>query len=303
MMRWLYLAKILLHLHKLAQAVRSPFRSLWQIVLGKDEHYLRLRDGQVLLRSITPPNLFGFTLLRSAGVQLASEQPSAPDQLLWQLTPTGQFLTRLTTGMDLMTLYELFVRKDYGEDFADKVVVDVGAYNGDSAIFFALRGAQKVIALEPYPPNYELAQANVARMHLEEKIILLPVALGAEVGHLSFKVAAASPDANSLEPTNSPLLKLIRYTEAVEVEVLSLPALMAQYSLETIDFLKLDCEGCEFGVIESLTPAQLRSVRVWHIEYHAKPDRLIHKLQAAGFRVRRERDRGGVLGYVIADFG
>jgi len=50
------------------------------------------------------------------------------------------------------TVLEVF---DYGEyeslDVVGRVVVDAGAYIGDSAIYFALRGAKRVIAVELTP--------------------------------------------------------------------------------------------------------------------------------------------------------
>jgi FkbM family methyltransferase len=204
--------------------------------------------------------------------------------------------------MDLMTLYEVFGRKDYGEDFAGQTVIDVGAYNGDSAVFFALHGAKRVIALEPYPPNFALAQANIQRMGLEERVTLLPLALGVQDGKAIFQVAPTEPDANALEPPKSPLQKLVRYESQVEVEVCSLPTLRVREGLEEIDFLKLDCEGCEFALLSSLSIEEMRRVRVWHIEYHARPQPLIEKLTAAGYKVEKQRDRG-VLGYLVARRG
>jgi FkbM family methyltransferase len=41
-------------------------------------------------------------------------------------------------------------------------VIDVGAGVGDTAILFALRGAKKVIALEPFPSLYEEALINIS---------------------------------------------------------------------------------------------------------------------------------------------
>ena len=46
-------------------------------------------------------------------------------------------------------------------DVKDRVVVDVGAGVGDTAILFSLMGAKKVIALEPFPSLYEKALVNV----------------------------------------------------------------------------------------------------------------------------------------------
>lgn len=299
-MRWLYFLKILLRLNKFRHAVACPFQSLLQILLRRDLHSLHITGDQFIERHITPPNLYGFMLLREGGIALAPVQPQESDSLLWELLPGRTFRTRLTQGMDLMTLYELFVRKDYGEDFRDKIVVDVGAYNGDSATFFALKGARRVIALEPYQSNYLLACENVERMGLSDRVELLPIGLGAMEGRLPFRVAPTSLDANTFPEGGSALQRFIRYEVTTEVEVWTLPTLLARTDLEEVDFLKLDCEGCEFGVIGSLSEVELRRVCCWHIEYHARPEPLIRKLQSAGFRVRKEKDRG-ILGYLVAE--
>lgn len=297
-MRWLYLLKLLGKLGTLWRISPTPVKMLLNAFLGRDTHTLRLPDGQLLPRQITPPNLYGYLLLQ-AHVSLAPEQPSETHMLRWELAPGRYFLTRLTTGMDLMTLYELFGRKDYGADFTNQVVLDVGAYNGDSAVYFALQGAKQVIALEPHPPSFALAQENIRQMGLEPRIILLPAALSTTDGEALLQVAPTEPDANSLTPPDSPLQKLISYTEKTPVQTLSLPTLRRQYGLEEIDFVKLDCEGCEFALIASLSEEELRRVKVWHIEYHARPEPLIQRLQGAGFLVEKKLDRG-VLGYLIA---
>lgn len=299
MMHWLYLLKLLWAFPHLNRISPSPWNLLWRVLRRQNTHTLLLGPGQLLQRQITPPNLYGFLCLRQAGVALAAEQPAVADQLLWELAPGRTFLTRLTVGMDLMTLYEVFGRRDYGSDFSGQVVVDVGAYNGDSAVFFALAGARRVIALEPYPPNFELAKENLRRMGLADRVSLLPVALGAQRGKAQLRVATHEPDANTLSPADSPLQKLIAYTQTVEVEVWSLDELLAQIGQDQVDFFKLDCEGCEFALLEALPVETLRRVKAWHIEYHAAPQPLLRKLEEAGFSVERKLDRR-FLGYLVA---
>ena len=58
-------------------------------------------------------------------------------------------------------------------DVKAKDVIDVGAYIGDSAIYFALRCAKHVYAFEPYPYSYNIAMKNIKLNHLENKITLL----------------------------------------------------------------------------------------------------------------------------------
>ncbi|MCS7188286.1 MAG: FkbM family methyltransferase [Bacteroidia bacterium] len=268
--------------------------------MGKNKHPLYVGEGSLRLCQISPPNLYGFLHLRKIGLSPVQSQPPEPELLAWELLPGRTFLTRLHVGMDLMTLYELFGRKDYGENFSAQTVVDVGAYNGDSAVFFALQGAHRVIALEPYPPNYALAQENLRRMELEDRITLIPAALGVRTGKTTFRIALEAPDANSLQPSLSSLQAFISYKEHIEVEVLSLPTLRERFGLDEIDFLKLDCEGCEFSILSELPIEEIRRVKVWHIEYHGRPLPLLKRLTEAGYAVERRLDRAGVLGYLIA---
>ncbi|MEM3846323.1 MAG: FkbM family methyltransferase [Candidatus Parvarchaeota archaeon] len=50
-----------------------------------------------------------------------------------------------------------------------KTVVDIGASIGDSAIYFVLNGADRVIAYEPFPKLYYFASSNIKANGLSEK--------------------------------------------------------------------------------------------------------------------------------------
>jgi len=292
MMRYWYLLKLLWQWKALKEVTPHRWKLLWKVFRGESRLPVQI-EGALRELSITLPNLYGLLLLLRAGLK---PQVEKSDELRWELAPGRFFHTRLATGMDLMTLYEVFVRQDYGSDFSDKVVLDVGAYNGDSAVFFALRGAKKVIALEPYPPSYDLAKANITRMNLQDKILLIHGALGVQDGHEAFQVASAEPDANTLNPT--PLTqKLITFDQVIEVPVYSLEGLVKGYG--PFDFVKLDCEGCEFAIVQGTPEAILKSIPAWHIEYHASPAPLEARLRALGFQTRRAMDRFG-LGYLWA---
>ncbi|MCS7154129.1 MAG: FkbM family methyltransferase [Bacteroidia bacterium] len=298
-MRWLYWLKLLWNLPHLSRISSKPLSLLGEALHEPIRHPLFLHAGQKRFCEISLPNLYGFLQLRRVGITPALYQPDDPTWLRWQLSPQGTFLTRLSPGMDLMHLYELFVRKDYGEDFAHKTILDIGAYNGDSSVYFALKGAKRIIALEPYPPSYQLAQQNIHSMGLSECITLLPVGLGAQAGKATLRVATQQPGANTAYTTGSALQKMLTFEQEVEIELIPFPALLDKFGLAEVDFVKLDCEGCEFAIMQALSPADLRRARVWHIEYHASPAPLIQKLKAARYEVKKQRDRG-ILGYLIA---
>lgn len=56
--------------------------------------------------------------------------------------------------------------------------MDIGGYVGDTAIYFAARGATRVILYEAYPYSFKIAQSNVNRNNLGDKIEVNNCAVG-----------------------------------------------------------------------------------------------------------------------------
>jgi len=73
-------------------------------------------------------------------------------------------------------IIETFEDEAYGYvDVKNKSIVDIGAFVGDTAIYFAIKGAKKVIAIEPHPGAYEelVENKNIRINDLEGKIVPL----------------------------------------------------------------------------------------------------------------------------------
>ena len=67
----------------------------------------------------------------------------------------------------------IFVNKDYQNvPIKNRTVLDIGANIADSAIYFSLLGANKVIGIEPFTRNFHLAEKNILENNLQDKIIL-----------------------------------------------------------------------------------------------------------------------------------
>jgi tRNA G37 N-methylase Trm5 len=68
--------------------------------------------------------------------------------------------------------FEVFDHGEYNALNANgKTVVDVGAYIGDSSIYFALKGAKRVIAIEPCPKAFKEMLDNIRLNNLEDVIV------------------------------------------------------------------------------------------------------------------------------------
>ena len=66
---------------------------------------------------------------------------------------------------------EQFIKQAYRWlNVKEKYVIDIGANIGDTATYFALKGARHVYAFEPYPYSYNLAKKHINLNKLNNKI-------------------------------------------------------------------------------------------------------------------------------------
>lgn len=92
----------------------------------------------------------------------------------------GNILTNTKNGMQIILqpnclnlIDEVFVRNSYDiQDLAGRAVIDIGAFVGDSSLYFITRGASKVYGFEINPEFYRLAQRNIDINNLSDKIRL-----------------------------------------------------------------------------------------------------------------------------------
>lgn len=201
---------------------------------------------------------------------------------------------------ELFRLKEIFVDMVYGDDFAGKIVVDVGICNGDSSIFFAKKGARIVVGLEPFPESLELSLENIKLNGLGHTIIPLGFALASTSRDDSLVVAPSSTGHNRLLTSDDG-----RYSESnktIPVRTISIADLVGRLNLNKIDILKIDCEGGEYEIIETMPETVARTIERIILEYHSGPRDLPARLSSFGFRVevKGSQTHGG---YLVATLG
>ena len=194
----------------------------------------------------------------------------------------------------------VFSRDEYNFlNVKNEIVVDIGANIGDSAIYFALNNAKKVIALEPYQYSYKKALKNIKKNNIEDKITLLNSGYG--------KDGTIKVDPDFENNTGSDLKQ---YNDGVNIKVLSLKTLLSDYHIDEA-VLKMDCEGCEYNLLKEENDTLKKFKRV-QIEYHYGYEKLKEKLEDAGFTVTYSKpvksfnkgatEHNMVVGYIYATF-
>jgi len=141
-----------------------------------------------------------------------------------------------------------------------RVVVDLGAGFGETAVYFLERGAKFVVALEPCPNAFKEMLTNLTLNGLLDKVAAINAGVGGKSGYRTLLCP---------KPIKAPLISLDRLLKLLPAGVV----------------VKMDCEGCEYEALTSASNDSLRKVDEWSIEYHGSPKPLVEKLEASGFEV------------------
>jgi FkbM family methyltransferase len=190
---------------------------------------------------------------------------------------------------DVVSVFLVFIRQDYGKVPAHSVVVDIGANVGIFAIYALQNGASCVYAYEPSQEAFEILQKNARNQPFTGKII-------------AHSAAVTNQDNQWVKfPSRASVYNQI-LPDQTTVPYETVPTLRLQTALSqapNVNFLKLDCEGAEYSLLlEDDTPL-LQSLSEIRMEYHyGRVPELTAKLQTQGFQVLRHHSDTPLLGNI-----
>ncbi|WP_256011602.1 FkbM family methyltransferase [Desertivirga xinjiangensis] len=188
---------------------------------------------------------------------------------------------RPTQG-DLLIFNEVFVEKQYNLPISDEkldTIIDLGANVGFSSLFFIKKyNPSKLILVEPSEKNLTVAKLN------------LNYWIGTNQCHfymaaVHYKKGTVYLD-ESLAPYN---FKTNTTGSSGAVNTVTIPQIMHEHGLNTVDLLKIDIEGAESYLFQQDTD-WLRSIRTIVIELHSPLNErwLKEKLEPYGFEIISE---------------
>lgn len=198
--------------------------------------------------------------------------------------PSGKF--RFCEVSDVATFWQIFYRQIYRVERSDRLIVDAGANIGAFTLY-ALQTAPQanVISIEPAPDSCDRVRSMLRAHNLESRCVLHQAALAASPGKTTLELNVGSQFRRSGTP-------------GITVETVTLDSLIPQN--EVVDMLKMDIEGAEYEVLNSVSIETLRRVRRVVLEYHpnAAYDLAIQPLIASGLNITGRRDDGDGYGMV-----
>ena len=201
----------------------------------------------------------------------------------------GHVLELRPRAGDLFALFEIMLRGDYmaaGQHISPgATVIDVGANIGCFTVLAsrAVGPSGRVIAIEPDERTYAQLLKNI-QMNRLSNVTPLQLALGETQGSVTLHAETAALFSSIFSSVNGRAIQ--GRQESVRMTTLS--ALMEEQAVETCEYLKLDCEGAEHGIIQSLSCELAARVTQITLEIHKVPGfdvaNLVRKLETLGYR-------------------
>lgn len=169
------------------------------------------------------------------------------------------------------------------------VVVDVGGYIGDFALYAVkYLGAARVVAYEPTEENFAMLRRNVELNGYGDRITTVKKAVGAS-GETVLNVQKRGGDEVHVSAYWYP------GAEPRALPSVSLAELLDAHGLDSVDLLKVDCEGGEYDIFPDTPDAVFDRIDNIVFEYHAvdgyrpKLERVLGRLASAGYELHDER--------------
>lgn len=198
---------------------------------------------------------------------------------------------------DFYVLTNVWIIEEYGLDKlqirSSDTIIDIGAHAGLFTIYasqFCING--KIYSYEPIKENYDLLTHNLNMNNIKNASTFQKA--------VTDKSGLARIFLSSDSAAHSVFSKSDTY---VDIESVSLKEIFDSNRIEKCDLLKLDCEGSEYMILNSLPEAYFKRIKKIVMEYHMvdkEPNLLrdlIKKLKLLGYQVdtRKNTNEYGII--------
>lgn len=187
--------------------------------------------------------------------------------------------------------YETIVDVEPGD-----VVVDIGFNYGIFSLGALNKGASKIYGFEP---NKNVIERMSGIYPDPDKVEIFNVAVSDQDTVLTFYEGGDSLGSSVVERSND-------YTKSYDVVCVNFYRFLSDHKIDQIDFLKVDCEGTEYEIFESIPDDYFSKIKKIHVEFHfndgEKIKSLIDKLERNNFTWEFEtgKDLNSEIGLIYA---
>jgi FkbM family methyltransferase len=202
------------------------------------------------------------------------------------------------TGTLPGTLAEVFVRRRYGIVARFRTMVDVGANVGSFAVYAAQSSPRaRLFCYEPEEQNFQRLKRNLSINGLEGRVTAYQCAVASSIGPR--KLAVGVSQLNAFDDLRDGASHQV-------VACTTLQDIRREHGLDTLDLLKMNCEGAEYEILGACSHADYDGILNIRLEYHnldgvsRNGESLRRQLEARGYRIQRFTRRLTDSGFIWA---
>jgi FkbM family methyltransferase len=178
----------------------------------------------------------------------------------------AEYLTRdgirLVDGQGTLagTIAVVFIRREYGTVHDFRTIVDIGANVGSFAVYAAQSNpSARVYCYEPERENFGSLTRNIGINDFEDRISAFRCAVGSECGDRELAVTESLSNSFHMAPAGA---------NTQTVPCTTLRRILDHHEFDTLDLLKLNCEGAEYEILEECPRSDLDRISNIRLEYH-----------------------------------
>jgi len=194
-----------------------------------------------------------------------------------------------TNSTDIMQLATVWLAEDYKIPEFDinenDIIIDIGAHIGLFSLFVSQNCKNgKIYCFEPIIENYNILMKNIEMNNIKN---IIPLNQAVSKVNENIKIYLNSDDsAHSIFSSGE---------NFVQIKSTTIKSIFDNNKIDNCNLLKLDCEGAEYEIIDSIPEEYLIRINKLIIEYHLaskKPklyENLLKKLQSLSFKIKIEK--------------
>jgi FkbM family methyltransferase len=206
-------------------------------------------------------------------------------------TNDGLNITIRQNIWDARIVREIFFDRPYVRHVTlppNPIIVDIGGYIGDFSIYAAkYLNAGRVIVYEPTAENFQILKQNIENNGYTDRITAFNKAVS-DSHEVTLNV--------QIQESQEVHVSAYWYQQGEQRSIPSttLSDLFQAHQLDSIDLLKVDCEGGEYDIFPTVPDHVLNRIGNIVFEYHrvdgfeTKLDRVFNRLRSAGFTLRKD---------------
>ena len=147
-----------------------------------------------------------------------------------------------------------------------KIIIDVGANIGAASYFFAKEYPNsQIYSFEPTTINFILLQKNLKHF---SNVKIFQKGVYEENKKQKIYINTKNPGTNSIYE------KWRKFDDYEYVNFINLKTFLKENNIKHIDILKIDTEGCEINILQSIKNF-LKKISIIYLEYHSEKQGLI----------------------------